>query len=60
MGKAMDVLAQQSRIVPTILFRIPGSVSSKGPMSEPSSFADTESEEPHWQYDNEDNHNEFL
>lgn len=56
MGRAMDVLVQQSRVVPSLMFRIPESV-SQGTSS--GSFPGvTESEEP--QDDDEDNHDKFL
>lgn len=56
MGRAMDVLAQQSRVVPSILFRVP---ESDGQETRNEPFDDgTESEES--RDDDEDNHVEFL
>ena len=61
-GRAMDVLVQQSRILPSILFHVPspGSI-DQGTRSEP--FLDiTEYEDPEHasDSDDEDNQDQFL
>lgn len=59
MGRAMDVLTQQSCIVPSILFRFPGSV-SRATRTETELFPDSDvTESQELQNDDDDDRDQF-